>query len=59
MRPRQEVNIKLWQSITRLYYDDVMSKRNMYYNGVRNDETRKACSIYKFYRQRLKNWWQV
>lgn len=55
MRPRQEVNIKLWQSITRLDYDDVMIMRNMYYCGVKNAETRKACSIYKFYRARLKD----
>lgn len=45
MRPRQEIDIKLWHSITTLDYDDVMCKRNMYYSGVRNDETRKACSV--------------
>lgn len=55
MRPRQEIDIKLWHSITTLDYDDVMCKRNMYYSGVRNDETRKACSVYQFYRARLKD----
>ena len=55
MRHRQEFNANLWQSITKLDYDDVMLKRKMYYCGLRNDETREACRIYKSYRARLKN----
>lgn len=54
MRRRQEFNANLWQSITTRDYDDVMLKRNMYYCGLRNDETREACRIYKSYRARLK-----
>ena len=54
MRRRQEFNSNLWQSITKLDYDDVMLKRKMYYCGVRDTETREACRIYKFYRARLK-----
>ena len=55
MRRRQEFNANLWQSITKLDYDDVMFKRKMYYCNVRNAETREACRIYKFYRAKLKD----
>lgn len=54
MRRRQEFNANLWQSITKLDYDDVMLKRKMYYCGVKNAETREACRVYKLYRSRLK-----
>ena len=46
MRRRQEFNAGVWQSITKLDYNDVMLKRNMYYYGVKNAETREACRVY-------------
>ena len=55
MRRRQEFNESVWQSITKMDYNDVMLKRNMYYCGVKDDETREACRVYKLYRARLKN----
>lgn len=52
-KKRQSVDLGLWQSITNLDYDAVMQNRNLYYAGVKNQETRQACSIYKIYRYRL------
>ena len=55
MRRRQEFSESVWQSITKLDYNDVMLKRNMYYCGVKDAETREACRVYKLYRARLKD----
>ena len=55
MRRRQEFNESVWQSITKLDYNDVVLKRNMYYCGVKNAETREACRVYNLYRKQLKN----
>ena len=55
MRRRYELNESVWQSITKLDYNDVMLKRNMYYCGVKDAETREACRVYKLYRAMLKN----
>lgn len=52
-RKRQAVDLQIWQSVTNLDYDTVMQNRNLYYAGVKNQETRQACSIYKIYRYRL------
>ena len=55
MRRRQEFSESVWQSITKMDYNDVMLKRNMYYCGVKDAETRKACRVYTLYRSRLKD----
>lgn len=53
-RKRQDFNQEIWQSITNADYDDVMANRNLYYNGIKNKETRQACKIYKMYRGKMK-----
>ena len=55
MRRRQEFSESVWQSITKMDYNDVMLKRKMYYCGVKDAETREACRVYKIYRARLKD----